>query len=115
VYLVAAWLGVQVSSTVLPMFDAPACVPRAIVIVLVLGFVPALIFAWVFELTPQGVKSNAEPELPAALARRESYLSPQGAHKLFHGRHFPSQSNPRSGARTPHAEAGLPCGWALLQ
>ena len=58
-YLVAAWLTVQVSSTVLPMFDAPAWVPRAIVILLVIGFVPAMVFAWVFELTPQGVKRES--------------------------------------------------------
>src|SRR5262249_57853178 len=58
-YLVAAWLAVQVSSTVLPMFDAPSWVPRAIVVLLAIGFVPALVFAWVFELTPQGVKRES--------------------------------------------------------
>src|SRR5215475_7791960 len=59
-YLVAAWLAVQVSSTVLPMFDAPPWVPRAIVVLLAIGFVPALVFAWVFELTPQGVKRESK-------------------------------------------------------
>lgn len=74
-YLVAAWLAVQVSSTVLPMFDAPAWVPRAIVILLVLGFVPALIFAWVFELTPQGVKRDAE-------VKPEESIAPQTARRM---------------------------------
>ncbi len=59
-YLVAAWLAVQVSSTVLPMFDAPLWLPRTIVIVLAIGFVPALVFAWLFEITPQGVKRESE-------------------------------------------------------
>lgn len=59
-YLVAAWLTVQVASTVLPMFDAPSRMPRAIVILLAIGFVPALVFAWLFELTPQGVKRESE-------------------------------------------------------
>ena len=59
-YLVGAWLIMQVGGTVLPMFGAPDWVPRSIVIVLALGFVPALVFAWVFELTPDGIKRDAE-------------------------------------------------------
>ena len=55
-YLVGAWLVVQVSSTVLPMFGAPDWLPRTMVVLLAIGFVPALIFAWVFELTPDGIK-----------------------------------------------------------
>src|SRR5258705_8461798 len=59
-YLVGAWLLVQVAGTVLPMFGAPAWVPRTIVIVLAIGFLPALAFAWIFELTPDGLKKDAE-------------------------------------------------------
>ena len=59
-YLVGAWLIVQVAGTVLPMFGAPAWLPRSIVIVLVIGFLPALAFAWVFELTPAGLKRDDE-------------------------------------------------------
>lgn len=59
-YLVAAWLIVQAAETVLPAFDVPAWVLRAIIIVLALGFIPALIFSWVFELTPDGLKRDAE-------------------------------------------------------
>ena len=51
-YLVAAWLLVQVASTVLPAFEAPAWAVRTLIIVLAIGFVPALILSWVFELTP---------------------------------------------------------------
>jgi TolB-like protein len=59
-YLVGAWLLTQVAGTVLPMFGAPDWVPRSIVILLVIGFVPALIFSWVFELTPQGLKRDED-------------------------------------------------------
>jgi TolB-like protein/Tfp pilus assembly protein PilF len=55
-YLVGAWLVVQVAGTVLPMFGAPEWLPRTIVVLLAIGFVPAVIFSWVFELTPQGLK-----------------------------------------------------------
>ena len=61
-YGVGAWLIVQVSSTVLPMFDAPTWLPRSIVILLAVGFLPALIFSWVFELTPEGIKRESEIE-----------------------------------------------------
>src|SRR4249919_2839898 len=59
-YLVGAWLITQVAGTVLPMFDAPDWLPRSIVIVLAIGFLPALAFAWAFELTPEGVKLDSE-------------------------------------------------------
>jgi TolB-like protein len=59
-YLVGAWLIVQVTGTLLPMFDAPAWVSRSIVTIVALGFLPALVFAWVFELTPEGIKRDAE-------------------------------------------------------
>jgi TolB-like protein/Tfp pilus assembly protein PilF len=55
-YLVGAWLVVQVAGTVLPMFRAPEWLPRTIVVLVAIGFVPAVIFSWVFELTPQGLK-----------------------------------------------------------
>jgi hypothetical protein len=59
-YLVGAWLLIQVASTVLPAFEVPGWALRGLIIVLVLGFAPALIFAWVFELTPQGLKRDEE-------------------------------------------------------
>ncbi len=59
-YLVGAWLLVQVAGTVLPMFGAPEWIARSIVIVLAIGFVPTLIVSWVFELTPDGIKRDAD-------------------------------------------------------
>lgn len=59
-YVVAAWLLIQVAETVFPLFgfgDTPA---RIVVIVLVIGFIPALILAWAFELTPEGLKKESE-------------------------------------------------------
>ncbi len=59
-YLVGAWLVVQVAGTVLPMFGAREWLPRTIVVLLAIGFVPAVIFSWVFELTPQGLKRDED-------------------------------------------------------
>jgi TolB-like protein/Tfp pilus assembly protein PilF len=68
-YLVGAWLLTQVASTVLPMFGAPDWLPRSIVILLAIGFVPALIFSWVFELTPEGLKRESEVAPTQSIAR----------------------------------------------
>jgi TolB-like protein/Tfp pilus assembly protein PilF len=59
-YLVGAWLVVQVAGTLLPMFEAPEWLLRSIVVLLAIGFVPAVIFSWVFELTPEGLKREQE-------------------------------------------------------
>lgn len=69
-YLVGAWLVVQVSGTLLPMFDAPAWLPRSIVLVLALGFIPALVFSWAFELTPSGLKRDEEVTPAESIAPR---------------------------------------------
>ena len=55
-YLVGAWLLTQVASTLLPAFDAPGWALRGLIVTLAIGFVPAVIFSWVFELTPEGLK-----------------------------------------------------------
>src|SRR5438132_1438508 len=69
-YLVGAWLLVQVAGTVLPMFGAPDWLPRSIVILLAIAFVPALIFSWVFEMTPQGLKRDEDVPPEESIAPR---------------------------------------------
>ena len=59
-YLVGAWLLTQVASTLLPTFDAPSWALRGLIITLALGFIPAVIFSWVLELTPQGLKREED-------------------------------------------------------
>jgi hypothetical protein len=45
-YAVGAWLITQVAGTVLPMYEAPAWLPRAIVTLLAIGFLPTMILSW---------------------------------------------------------------------
>ena len=74
-YLIGAWLITQVSSTVLPMFGAPDWLPRTIVLLLLIGFVPTLIFSWIYELTPEGIKRDAE-------VPREQSIAPQTGRRI---------------------------------
>jgi TolB-like protein len=67
-YLVGAWLITQVAATVLPLFDAPDWMARSVVVLLGIGFVPALVIAWVFELTPEGLKRDADVDPAASIA-----------------------------------------------
>src|SRR5436190_17751558 len=74
-YLVGAWLLTQVASTVLPTFDVPSWALRGLIIALVLGFFPALIVSWIFELTPQGLKRDEE-------VAPEQSIAPQTARRM---------------------------------
>ena len=69
-YLVGAWMIVQVAETILPTFEVPNWVLRAIMIVIALGFVPTLIFSWVFEQTPDGLKRDAQIDRSQSIAPR---------------------------------------------
>ncbi len=59
-YIVTAWLLLQVADVVLNNIEAPDWLFRAILLLVALGFPFALIFAWAFELTPEGLKREHE-------------------------------------------------------
>ncbi len=59
-YLVGAWLVVQVAATLLPVFDAPAWLMKVLVVGLALGFFAALVVSWIYELTPAGLQREEE-------------------------------------------------------
>ncbi|MBA2269163.1 MAG: tetratricopeptide repeat protein [Chthoniobacterales bacterium] len=59
-YVVVAWLLLQLASILFPTFEAPAWVMKVFIAVVALGFPLALIFAWAFELTPEGIKRTED-------------------------------------------------------
>ena len=59
-YAVVAWLLVQAASIILPTFEAPAWVMKALVVFLALGFILAVFISWAFEMTPEGMKRTAD-------------------------------------------------------
>ena len=58
-YLVVGWLLIQVAATVLPQFELPPWAPRMVTLLVALGFPITLVMAWVFDVTPEGVKVDA--------------------------------------------------------
>ena len=68
-YLVAAWLLLQLTDIVVPIFQLPDSVSRFILLLLLIGFVLALIFAWAYELTPEGIKREADVDRADSVTR----------------------------------------------
>lgn len=63
-YAVVAWLVIQVCATIVPALHLSDVVTSTVVVVVLLGFPIALVLAWAFELTPEGIK-RAEDVLPS--------------------------------------------------
>ncbi len=59
-YAVIAWLLIQAASILLPTFEAPTWVMKALVALLIFGFVMAVFISWAFEATPQGMKRTED-------------------------------------------------------
>src|SRR6202171_1956646 len=71
-YAVVGWLLVQITTQVFPIFEIPNWALRLIVLAIIIGFPIALVIAWAFELTPQGIKrTEVADALPAASARKK--------------------------------------------
>ncbi len=68
-YTVVAWLLIQVATQVFPFLQIPEWAIRLVIVLLALGFPIALVIAWAFELTPDGVKRTEDTET-ATPARR---------------------------------------------
>src|SRR5260370_6400483 len=75
-YAVVGWLVIQVSSTVLPTFHAPEWVVQTLVVLVALGFPIALVLAWAFEATPEGIKRTeiADAMPPATAQKRHAWI-----------------------------------------
>ncbi|MGH8163333.1 MAG: tetratricopeptide repeat protein, partial [Rhodanobacteraceae bacterium] len=69
-YAVVGWLVIQIGSTVLPTFHAPEWVAQALVVFVLLGFPIALVLAWAFEITPEGIKLESEVPPNESITRK---------------------------------------------
>ena len=74
-YAVATWLLIQVTDIVFPRIGLPDSAVTLVIALLGIGFIPALIFAWAFEMTPDGIKKEADVD-------RTQSIMPKTARKL---------------------------------
>src|SRR5689334_2417697 len=65
-YIVAGWALSQGIAQVFPVFDVPNWVIRLLVLLIIIGLPISLVLAWMFELTPQGIKRTEDVDFAAA-------------------------------------------------
>jgi hypothetical protein len=71
-YAVMAWLLMQVASQIFPFFEIPNWAVRLVVLLLVIGFPVALVLAWAFDLTPEGIKRTKDIKFSKSIKRKTS-------------------------------------------
>src|SRR6202011_2583761 len=72
-YAVVSWLLIQIATQVFPFFEIPSWAVRLVVLAIVIGFPIALVIAWAFELTPEGLKRTEDVDL-ATQTRSKSHV-----------------------------------------
>ena len=88
-YAIAAWLLLQMVDVVMPIIGAPDWVSKAILLLIAVGFPLALLFAWAFELTPDGLKFERDVDRSQRSARSSSanqVSRPQFLHERVYSR-----------------------------
>ena len=75
-YGVVAWLLTEIATQVLPFFEIPNWGVRLIVLAIIIGFPIALVIAWAFELTPEGLKRTeiADAEFPLGRSPKRAWI-----------------------------------------
>jgi TolB-like protein len=74
-YAVVAWLLIQVATQVFPFFEVPNWAVRLVVLLIIIGFPIALVIAWAFELTPEGLKrTEVADAAPAQRSRSRAWI-----------------------------------------
>ena len=73
-YAVVAWLLIQVATQTFPFFEIPNWIVRTVILLLCLGFPVALVLAWAFDLTPEGLKRTDSEEPKSARAGGHGWI-----------------------------------------
>ena len=74
-YALVGWLLMQIASQIFPFFEIPNWAVRLVVLLLMIGFPVALILAWAFDLTPEGIKRAADVNLNKSIAPKSRNLT----------------------------------------
>src|SRR5216110_3453541 len=69
-YIIAAGFIIQVGSAVFPAWELPNWTLRLVVVLLLVGFPIALILAWAYDVTPQGIRATSTAAAPRTHRRR---------------------------------------------
>ena len=73
-YSIVAWLLTQIATQVFPFFEIPNWAVRLVVLAMIAGFPIALIIAWAFELTPEGIKRTEDADATKKQSRGRAWI-----------------------------------------
>ena len=74
-YAIVGWLLVQIATQVFPFLEIPNWIVRLVIVLVAAGFPIALVIAWAFELTPEGIKRTEDVGLPAGnVAKNRTWI-----------------------------------------
>src|SRR5215475_12276816 len=73
-YGVVGWLLIQVATQVFPFLDIPNWAVRLVILAIAIGFPVALIIAWAFELTPEGIKRTEDIDVTEKRLRGRAWI-----------------------------------------
>src|SRR3989440_455503 len=112
-YAVVGWVIAQIATQIFPFLEIPNWVVRLVIVLIAIGFPIALVIAWAFEATPEGIKrTEVADTMPAVAGQKKHawiYVVIVGAAisvALFFLGRYTAQS--REGGRSPAAAGSLP-------
>src|SRR5215831_4839633 len=73
-YAVVGWVIAQIATQILPFLEIPNWVVRLVIVLIAIGFPIALVIAWAFEATPQGIKRTEVADAMPAVAGRKKHV-----------------------------------------
>lgn len=115
-YAITGWLIIEVVNNTFPVFEFPRWTSQFAILLVLLGFPVALVFAWIFEITPEGLRATATAHSPPAFAAAQSQklntvivgLIGVAVTFLFVDRFYLSDSAPTAPAAPVTAVSGTP-------
>src|SRR5436189_2819944 len=115
-YAIVGWLLVQIATQVFPFLEIPNWVVRLVIALVAIGFPIALVIAWAFEITPQGIeRTEVADAMPSAAGQKKHaliYVAIVGAvlsiGLFFLGRYGFRNASPSSSELPPKSIAVLP-------
>ena len=110
-YAIVGWLSIQIATQVFPFLEIPNWVVRLVIVAVAIGFPIALVIAWAFELTPEGLKRTEEVDASGErVPKKHTWIVVVivgvvlSVGLFFFGRY--SAQTPRQDASPARAEAG---------
>src|SRR5436190_17238211 len=73
-YAIVGWLIAQIATQIFPLLEIPNWVVRLIIVLIAIGFPIALVIAWAFEATPEGIKRTEVADAMPAVAGKTKHV-----------------------------------------